>query len=298
MIQRRPPLETWGRTWLSRLEARCDRRRIGRFCFEFLMFGIKQGWACLFGGMMVGLLLVTHYAWPRDFVLARYDFLVLAAIAIQFGMLALKLESWNEAKVIFAFHLTGTVMELFKTSAGSWMYPEAGLLKIGAVPLFSGFMYGAVGSYLARVWRIFHFRFTHYPPVWTTAVLAIAIYVNFFSHHWLPDIRILLFAATAVLFGRSVVIYRPDRRDRRMPLLLGFVLVALFIWFAENIGTFSHAWMYPNQRDGWHLVSPDKLGSWFLLMIISFVLVSLVRRNVLVSSPLAGEHSCDLPPCS
>jgi len=300
MNQRRPPLETWGRAWLSRLEARCDQSRLGRFCFEFLMFGIKQGWACLFGGLMVGLLLLTHYVWPRVFPVARYDFLVLAAIAIQLGMLALKLESWNEAKVIFAFHLTGTVMELFKTSAGSWIYPEAGLLKIGAVPLFSGFMYGAVGSYLARVWRIFHFRFTHYPPVWMTAVLAVAIYVNFFSHHWLPDIRIVLFAATALLFGRCFVIYRPDRRDRRMPLLLGFALVALFIWLAENIGTFSHAWMYPDQRDGWHMVSLAKLGSWFLLMIISFVLVSLVRRNVLAFQAIRGETSCDtsLPPCS
>ena len=33
-----------------------------------------------------------------------------------------------------------------------------------------------------------------------------------------------------------------------MPLLLGFTLVALFIWFAENIGTFTAAWIYPHQR--------------------------------------------------
>jgi uncharacterized membrane protein YoaT (DUF817 family) len=26
------------------------------------------------------------------------------------------------------------------------------------------------------------------------------------------------------------------------------------------------------------MVSPEKLGSWFLLMIISFVMVSLVRK--------------------
>jgi len=52
---------------------------------------------------------------------------------------------------------------LFKTSAGSWLYPEPSLLRIGGVPLFSGFMYAAVGSYIARVWRICDFRFTHYP---------------------------------------------------------------------------------------------------------------------------------------
>ena len=275
--RRRLPLEVWGRAWLARLQAACDRTLLGRAFFEFLMFGIKQAWACLFGGVMVALLFGTHLFYPRGVALARYDFLVLAAVAVQAAMLALKLESWNEAKVIFAFHVTGTVMELFKTGAGSWIYPEPSLLRIGMVPLFSGFMYGSVGSYLARVWRIFDFRFRHYPPLWTTALLALAIYVNFFAHHWWPDIRLGLFAATVLLYLRCWVYYRPDRTVRRMPLLLGFFLVALFIWFAENLGTFSQAWIYPSQRDGWSMVPAAKLGSWYLLMIISFVMVSLVH---------------------
>jgi uncharacterized membrane protein YoaT (DUF817 family) len=62
-----------------------------------------------------------------------------------------------------------------------------------------------------------------------------------------------------------------------MPLLIGFFLVALFIWFAENIGTFARAWSYPGQEDGWEPVGLAKLGSWYLLMLISFVLVSLVN---------------------
>jgi uncharacterized membrane protein YoaT (DUF817 family) len=108
--------------------------------------------------------------------------------------------------------------------------------------------------------------------------LALAIYVNFFSHHWLPDVRWGLFAVTAALFWRTRVWFRPLAATRSMPLLIGFFLVALFIWFAENIGTFAHAWAYPNQMHGWHLVSAAKLGSWYLLMIISFVLVSLVAH--------------------
>ena len=63
-----------------------------------------------------------------------------------------------------------------------------------------------------------------------------------------------------------------------MPILLGFFLVALFIWFAENIGTLSQAWIYPNQRDGWAMVPATKLVAWYLLMIISVVLVSLVNK--------------------
>lgn len=247
------------------------------WAFEFLLFGFKQGWACLFGGLMLALLLGTHLFYPADAPLHRYDFLTLAAIAIQAAMLAFRLESGREAVVICAFHLIGTVMELFKTQAGSWIYPEASLLHIGSVPLFSGFMYAAVGSYIARVWRIFAFRFTGYPPGWATVLLAAAIYVNFFAHHWLPDIRIALFAAAILLFGRTWIWFTPWREARRMPLLLGFFLVALFIWFAENVGTFANAWTYPDQRHGWQMVGFAKLGSWYLLMIISFVLVSVVH---------------------
>ena len=267
----------------SRFEA--VRLRLERFdpgtgwrlwLYEFVLFGFKQGWACLFGGLMLALLLATHFLYPENAALHRYDFLTLSAIAIQAAMLAFRLETWAEAKVILIFHIVGTVMELFKTAAGSWIYPEASVLHIGAVPLFSGFMYAAVGSYIARVWRIFDFGFTNYPARWATWLLAAAIYINFFAHHWLPDIRMLLFAATILLFWRTRVHFRNWRDHRWMPLLLGFLLVALFIWGAENIGTFARAWTYPGQEDGWKMVSLAKLGSWFLLMLISFVLVELV----------------------
>ena len=244
--------------------------------FEFAIFGFKQGWACLFGALMLGALLVTGFWWPKAMPIARYDALTAWAILVQGGMLAFRLETWREAIVVFLFHAIGTVMELFKTSAGSWLYPGHALLHIGGVPLFSGFMYASVGSYIARVWRGFDFRFSGFPPSWATLVLASAIYVNFFSHHWLPDLRWGLFAITAALFWRTRVWFRPLTAYRSMPLLVGFFLVAVFIWIAENIGTFAHAWAYPNQMHGWHLVPPAKLGSWYLLMIISFVLVSIV----------------------
>ncbi|WP_435521403.1 DUF817 domain-containing protein [Altererythrobacter litoralis] len=245
--------------------------------YEFLLFGFKQAWACLFGALLLALLLGTHLLYPDDAVLHRYDFLTLSALAIQAGMLAFRLETWEEAKLILVFHVVGTVMELFKTAAGSWTYPEASVLHVGAVPLFSGFMYASVGSYIARVWRIFDFRFSHYPPRWTTWLLAAAIYVNFFAHHWTVDIRLALFALTALLFWHTRIHFRNFRLHRWMPLLLGFGLVALFIWLAENIATFANAWNYPGQEDGWEPVSIAKLGSWYLLMLISFVLVELVQ---------------------
>jgi uncharacterized membrane protein YoaT (DUF817 family) len=246
--------------------------------YEFLLFGFKQGWACLFGSLLLALLLGTHLFYPDGAPLHRYDFLTIAAVTIQAAMLAFRLETWREARVILIFHVVGTVMELFKTQAGSWTYPEASVLHIGAVPLFSGFMYAAVGSYIARVWRIFDFRFTHYPPAWVTWMLACAIYANFFAHHFIIDLRWLLFAATALIFRRTRVHFKNWRVHRWMPLLVGFGLVALFIWFAENIATFANAWNYPGQEAEWQMVSIAKYGSWYLLMLISFVLVTLVQQ--------------------
>ncbi|KRA42240.1 DUF817 domain-containing protein [Devosia sp. Root635] len=256
--------------------ARLPRGRLADGLVEFLVFGLKQAWACLFGGLMLGMILVTRLWWP-DIGLARYDAWFLAALLIQLAMLAFRLETWSEARVILIFHIVGTGMELFKTSAGSWIYPEDAIFRLGGVPLFSGFMYACVGSYMARILRIFDITFTRYPPVWMTALLAVAIYVNFFSHHFIFDFRWLLFAVVIGLYLRSAMHYRVFRFRHRMPMLLAFLLVALFIWIAENIGTWSRAWIYPDQADGWALVSWAKLGSWYLLMLISVVLVTLVH---------------------
>ncbi len=247
--------------------------------FEFISFGIKQAWACLFGGLMIALLIGTFLFYPDDALLKRYDFITISAICIQALMLLFKLETWEEARVILIFHIVGTVMEIFKVHVGSWIYPEASVLNIAGVPLFSGFMYACVGSYMARVWRIFDFRFDRFPPLKWQVFLAVLIYVNFFTHHFGPDIRLVLFAASALLYGPCLIWFRPDEAHRPMPLIVGLFLVALFIWFAENIGTFTHAWAYPSQKDGWHMVSFAKLGSWYLLMLISFVLVAAVQRE-------------------
>jgi len=273
--------------WEARVGAWASRRPATAFLHEFVRFGVKQAWACLFGGVMLALLLATHRWYPAGAALSRYDFLTLSAVAVQAGMLATGLETRDEAKVILLFHVAGTAMALFKTAAGSWLYPEAAVLRIGGVPLFTGFMYAAVGSYQARVWRVFDLRFSAHPPVPAVLALGAAIYVNFFAHHFLPDVRAVLFVLSALLFGRSWVYFRVWRTDRRMPLLLGFVLVTLFIWFAENIGTFARAWSYPHQLGkAWVPVGTGKIGAWYLLMIVSYALVSIVNRPREIRAPL------------
>lgn len=245
----------------------------------FVEFIAKQISAALFAILLLIAIVATYYLYPRDLALARYDFLFLLAIGIQAALLASGLERWEEAKVIALFHLLGTVMELYKTAHGSWTYPEANLIRIAGVPLFSGFMYATVGSYIARAWRLYGLRFSRYPHVAWTALAAAAIYVNFFAHHYMADMRYLILAGLILIYGRTVVQLRLGARQVRLPLLLVFFAVALSLWIAENIATYSAIWLYPHQlKNGWTPVSLSKFGSWFLLMNVSFVLVALVHR--------------------
>lgn len=202
------------------------------------------------------------------------------AVLTQLLLLAFRLESPREAVVIVVFHLVATGMELFKTAPGinSWHYPEEALIKIGNVPLFAGFMYSAVGSYLARVWRIFDFRYSNYPALALTAVLAALVYANFFTHHYIGDYRWYIAAGVLGLYARTTVVYQPLDRERRMPLLLGFVLVGFFIWLAENLSTFFGVWRYPNQLGAWSAVHVGKWSSWSLLVIMSFTLVIQLKH--------------------
>ncbi len=243
----------------------------------FWAFCVKQAWAAIFGGLLLGAIILTKYV---DLpLLSRYDWLFLWAIFIQGVLLLTRLEKPHEVVTIFVFHLVGLGMELFKTSSliGSWTYPDDAVFMVGNVPLFSGFMYAAVGSYIARSWRVMELEFVHYPKRLYTVLLALAIYVNFFSHHFAPDIRLILFAVTAWLYWKSWVRYRVNGTRHRMPLLVGFGLISVVIWFAENVGTWTHTWLYPNQLTSWHLVGIDKIGSWLLLMIISFILIDLLH---------------------
>ncbi|WP_144834463.1 DUF817 domain-containing protein [Microbacterium sp. BH-3-3-3] len=243
---------------------------------EFAVFVLKQAWACVFGAAFLAVVLAAKLWYPDDAPLARNDALTIAAVLIQVVMVLGRLETLRELRVIVTFHVVGTLMELFKTDVGSWMYAADGVLRLGGVPLYSGFMYAAVGSYMVRVYRLFDLRFTRYPRRWITAVVAVAIYANFFTHHWIVDLRWVLILAVVVLWGRTMMHLRFFRGRFRMPILLAFAGVAVFIWLAENIATYAGAWLYPSQVGEWHPVDVSKLSSWFLLMIVSVVLVTWV----------------------
>ena len=249
-----------------------------RFLQELLAFGIKQARACIFAGLFFVLLFLSHHL-PLG-PLPRYDFLFLAAFAIQIILYLTKLETKDEIKTIALFHILGLALEIYKThpSVGSWSYPEFGYLKIATVPLYSGFMYAAVGSYLSQAWRLQKLKLTgtiRYPA---TALLAVAIYVNFFTNHFFPDIRWILIPLVFVVFHGVWAEFTVTTKAYRMPVSVSFLLIAFFIWIAENISTYLGAWKYPYQLTTWNMVSLHKISSWYLLVIISFILVANLKH--------------------
>ena len=251
---------------------------MGDAAVEFLAFGFKQLRACIF----VILLFSAVFLLPRGGLgpVPRYDLLLIIAIVIQGAMVALHLETLDELKAVCLFHVLGFALEVFKTSPGigSWAYPDPGYTKLFGVPLFSGFMYAAVASYMIQAWRLFALKVRHHPPYWMTWLLAAAIYVNFFLNHYIGDFRWYLIAFTLGLYARASVTYGPREHRRRMPLLLSFILIGFFIWLAENIGTFMGVWRYPHQIGVWATVHLGKWSSWSLMTIMTFAIVANLKH--------------------
>ena len=251
---------------------------VPRFAVEFMYFGIKEARACLF----VGLFFAAVFSVPHEGIwgLPRYDALLVIALCIQAWMVWTKLETVDELKAICLFHVVGFALEVFKVSNGikSWSYPDFAYTKVFDVPLFSGFMYAAVGSYIIQAWRLMDLRVKHHPPYWMAALIAVLIYTNFFTHHYIGDYRWYIAACALGLYARASVVFRPFDRDRSMPLLLSFVLIGFFIWLAENISTFFGIWKYPNQIGAWSTVHIGKWSSWSLLIIMTFTIVANLKH--------------------
>ncbi|WP_217593799.1 DUF817 domain-containing protein [Cohnella sp. GbtcB17] len=260
---------------LLSLRRAADSVGIPRVLRQLVRFGWVQSLSCVFPVVIfVSLAVTQQFSLPW---LPRYDWLLIICLAMQAWMLLAGLETRDELKVITVFHLIGLALELFKVHMGSWSYPEEGWTKVGGVPLYSGFMYASVASYLCQAWRRMQVRLEGWPPLRLAVPLAASIYLNFFTHHYWIDVRWCLFALVLIVFRRAWVTYQVGRRRYRMPIVLSFALIGFFIWIAENVATFFSAWQYPNQSGAWHLVSLGKISSWLLLVIISFLIVASLK---------------------
>lgn len=230
--------------------------------------------ALIFLGLAASKLIPAELAAP----LGRYDLLLIYVVIIQIAFIVFRLETARELGVICAFHLIGLCLEIFKVQVGSWSYPDPGLIRLAGVPIFSGFMYASVGSYICQAFRRFDLHINHFN--WAAvSVLAIAAYANFFTHHWIPDLRWWIAAGFIVALWRSRIWFTVGRSRYQMPLAVAFTLIGFFLWVAENAATFLGAWAYPNQNSGWEMVHLGKFGSWALLISLSFVLVAAVKAQ-------------------
>ncbi len=242
-------------------------------CFEF---SFKAASAALFGILLLIAFAFTSSMDSQEFYgFFRYDYLLLYALIIQACLLYLKLESWAEAKVIALFHVMAMGMEIFLThpQIASWQYPQPAVFKIMTVPLFAGFMYSAVGSFFARSLRLYQVSFEKLPGFSNMLALAVLSYINFMSKFFVPDIRLLLFAWSGVIFWKTKIRFQLQQHQIQLPMLPVLVILAFIIWIAENISTFNKIWLYPSQVDTWHMVGWGKMGSWYLLLLLSLVLV-------------------------
>lgn len=241
-----------------------------------LNFGTKAASAALFGLLLLIAFAVTAPMGSQEYYgFFRYDYLLFYALSIQVCLIYLKLESWAEAKVIALFHIMAMGMEIFLThpAIASWQYPQPAVFKLLTVPLFAGFMYSAVGSFFARSLRLYKVSFENLPRFANMLCLAVLSYLNFMTKFFIPDYRLVLFAWSIIIFWKTKLYFQLNDSRFKVPMLPILLLLAFLIWIAENISTFYKIWLYPSQVDAWHMVGWGKLGSWYLLLLLSLVLV-------------------------
>lgn len=251
------------------------------WCVQLLRFAWLEARSCafavaLFAGLACSRFLAATVDVPLWFPVYRYDALLLYGIGLTLAFRLAGLESTRDLAAVGLCHAVGLAFELVKVRLGSWSYPEPAALVVAGVPLYSGFMYAAVGSYVCRAWSLLRLTVTGYRPL-ATGLVAAAIYLNFLTHHWLPDLRWPLAAALLLVTAGTRLNFTVGRRRYALPLALSFALVGWFLWIAENLATYLGAWRYPDQVPHWQLVSPAKFVAWSLLVSGAFVLVAGLR---------------------
>lgn len=230
-----------------------------------LAFVTLQINSCVFGISLLFLIVLTAQFYPEQSGLSRIDFLSISAILLQILFVIFKIESFRESLMIFIFHFLGMSMEIFKTEIGSWQYPSTGYLFIAMVPIFTGFMYASVGSYILRMQRNFRCTFTAYPHYGWVILLGALVYINFISHHYVVDIRWGLVVLSIVIFRKTRITLNFATVKMTIPYLLVLLCIGFLLWIAENMGSFYTIWRYPHQNDTWHWVSTQKIIAWYLL---------------------------------
>lgn len=168
---------------------------------------------------------------------------------------------------------------LDKEDSGNKSY-NSGIFYIASVPIFTGFMYASIGSYMAKEFKLLKLRVEKMPSNIVLIIFSIAIYANFILNNHIFDFRYILIIVMLVLYSPVDLYFTLGRIEYKFNLPLAFFLIGFFIWIAENISTYLGIWSYPNQVPIWHFVHFSKITSWMLLSIVSFNLVYMLLYRI------------------
>ena len=252
------------------------------FFIETYHFLKQNFYSAIYWIILIFIILISGFI-PED-IISKYDSIFIIVIFLQIFLILFKIETKKEFLVILIFHTIATAMEVFKTSDAiwSWKYPdiENSFFVLWNIPLFVWFLYSAVWSYISRSQKYLNLEYKNYPKNRYAIILAALIYLNFFTHHFIYDFRYFLIWFTVFLFYKTSIKFKVYKKTRKISFLLSWFLTAIFVWIAENIATFQKIWLYPNQENGWELVQFSKATSWFLLLIVSFVIISTLNNKV------------------
>lgn len=252
--------------------------RVARFLRLLAAFTVTQARCCTFAFSVVGLLALSKVLPLGDWGLARYDFLVLGCLLVQVALLWTRFETPREAALLLLFHALGFGLEAHRVALGAWAYPEEAVSKVLGVPLYAGFMYASVGSYVAQAWRRLRLRLSVEPPLAVQVGLVGATYAQFLLGAGL-EVRLGLTGALLLAYRRTRVGFTVGGERFQMGLPLSLALIAAFVYLAENVATGLGAWVYPHQAGGWRPVHPGKWLAWALMLTPTVFIVAGMRAG-------------------
>lgn len=129
---------------------------------QLLEFAWSQTRASAFAAALLGGLAASQVL--PNIPVARYDLLLCYGVLLTLVFWRRGWERGRDIAVIAACHCVGLAFELVKVQLGSWSYPEPAVLKFAGVPLYGGFLYAAVGSYVCRAWHLLDLELVRYRP--------------------------------------------------------------------------------------------------------------------------------------
>lgn len=220
--------------------------------------------------LLIGGLLAAHLV---PLPVAQYDAVLVYCVIVTVVAGSLGWLTRRELIAMLAGYVTVMALAIVAVTQGERSYPLDGWAEIGGVPLLAGFGGAAVVAYVCRLWRLLAIEVEHFQSV-TASAVAVLIYANFISRHWLLDIRALLAPLLLVVLRRCWVTFTLTGRRRRIPAALGYLATVLPLWALERLCAVlvGDGWL-------WSTIPVGSGGSWALLVAAAFLAVTFLKSR-------------------